>query len=217
MSSGLWTPENGLWLPEGAMDRQRRRPAERVLRGSDALSRMAEWRIGRHTHEYGLPPIGGGSSPPAGFTVTSTAIALSAATAKTVLGVLSGANSPVDVVEFAVSGDATSGNILVELVFGTNASNAPGTNSTSFTPLQIRGRAQTINATAGITWTAEPTVLTVVKRWRMPWPSGPFVIQFPLGREPNSIVAASTSGKFVGWRLTSSVTANVDQYAEIEE
>lgn len=165
-----------------------------------------------------LPQIAGGAIPGAGFTVTSTGIGLTAATAKTTVGVLSGANSPVDIVEFAVSGDGASGNLLIELVFGTNASNAPGTNSTSFTPLQIRGRAQTMNATAGITWTAEPTVLTVVKRWRLPWAAGCFVLQAPLGREVNSIVAASTSGKFVGFRMTSSVTVtNTDYYAELEE
>jgi hypothetical protein len=150
--------------------------------------------------------------------VTFTAQALTAATAKTSIGVLSGGNTPVDIVEFAIMGDATSGNLLIELVYGTNASEPPGTGSTSFTPLQIRGPTQTINATAGITWTSEPTVLTVVKRWRMAWPGGPFVLQAPLGRETNSITAASTSGKFLGIRLTSSVNVtNSDGYLEIEE
>lgn len=163
------------------------------------------------------PRIKGAAIPAGGFEVTWTAVALSAATAKTIVGFLNAANNTVSIAEAAVSGDATSGNLLIELVFGTNATNAPGTNSTSFTPLLGRGSTQTLNSTAGVTWTSEPTVLTVLKRWQMPWPGGPFVIQSPLSREINGVVTASTSGKFVGLRLTSSVSANTHGYAEIEE
>lgn len=198
-----------LWVPESARGRRRELWTPDVLTGE----RAREWLAAK-----GIAPIGGGGVPGGGFTVTSTAVALTAATAKTVLGVLTGSNNPVDLVEFGASGDATSGNLLIELVFGTNATNAPGTSSTSFTPLAVRGPTQTLNATAGVTWTAEPTVLTVVKRWRFPWPGGPFVLQAPLGRELNSVVAASTSGKFVGFRMTSSVAVtNSDYYAELEE
>lgn len=172
----------------------------------------AQWK------EKDLKPIAGAGVPGAGFTITVTALALTAATAKTAIGVATGSNTPVDIVEFAAMGDALSGNLLIELVFGTNATNPPGTASSSFTPLLVRGPTQTINATAATSWTTEPTVLTVIKRWRFPWPGGPFVIQSPLGREINTLTTASTSGKFVGLRLTSSVAVtNSDSYLEIEE
>lgn len=183
---------------------------ERLLGSSARVAqRLRDARAG------GTPPIAGGSVPAAGFTITWTAVGLTAATAKTVAGVISSANTPVDFAEVAVGGDGASGNLLVEMVYGTNA--GAGT-STPFTPLQFRGRAQTIAAAGSITYSAEPTVLTVIKRWRFPWPGGPFVLQSPLGRELNSITAAATSGKFAGVRCTSSATVtNSDGYAEIEE
>lgn len=195
---------------ERDLSKDERDELERLL-GSSA--RMAQ-RL-RDARAGGLPPIAGGSVPAAGFTITWTAVGLTGAAAKTLAGVVSSANTPVDFAEIGVGGDGASGNVLVEMVYGTNA--GAGT-STPFTPLQFRGRAQTIAAAGSITYTAEPTVLTVIKRWRFPWPGGPFVLQSPLGRELNSITAASTAGKFAGVRCTSSVTVtNSDGYAEIEE
>lgn len=163
----------------------------------------------------GRPPMAGGAVPAAGFTITWTAVALTAATAKTVAAVLTSANTPVDLAEFSVSGDATTGNLLAELAYGTAAT--AGT-STAFTALQFRGRGQTLAATAAINYTAEPTVLTVLKRWRFPFPGGPFVIQAPLGRELNSITTSATSGKQFVLRLTGSgAVSNTDGYLEVEE
>jgi len=170
---------------------------------------------------YGkLPPIEGGSTPGSGYTVTWTAQTLTSATARTMVGLATGANTPLQLVEFSLSGDATSGTLLIELVYGTNATNPPGTNSVSFTPLQMRGPVQTMVSTAAVAWTAgnEPTVLTALKRWRFPWPGGPFTLQSPLGREANSIPTTATSGKFIGFRLTSSqAVSNCDGYLEFEE
>lgn len=211
-----------LWLPSGVERPSRGRGGARgrvllarsvrVLTGDDARRRMdAKLELAMR----GIAPIAGGSEPGAGFTVTSTAVALSAATAKTVLGLSAGTTTPVNLIEFAASGDATTGNLLIELVYGTGA--GAGT-STSFTPLAVRGPPQSLIATGSITYSAEPTVLTVVKRWRFPWPGGPFVLQAPLGREGNSVIASSTMGKFVGIRATSSVAVtNSDWYAETEE
>lgn len=168
----------------------------------------------RDARAGGRPPIAGGATPAAGFTVDWTAVALAAATAKTIASVLTSANTPVDFPEVSVSGDNTSGTLLAELVYGNNT--AAGTSS-AFTPLQFRGRIQTLVATAAITYTAEPTVLTVVKRWLFPWPGGPFLLQSPLGRELNSITTAATSGKLVGLRLNSSTVGNSHGYLEVEE
>lgn len=187
------------------------RPQERA----ELWDNLFGLQYGESIEPYKLAPIRGGSVPGAGFAVTSTAVGLTAATAKSVVGVVAGANTPPDFIEFSGSGDAASGNLLIELVHGTNAS--AGT-STPFTPVQTRGPTQTLSSTAAVTYSAEPTVLTVTRRWRFPWPGGPFVLQFPLGREPNAVITAATIGKFLGLRATSTVTVtNSDWYVEIEE
>jgi hypothetical protein len=191
--------------------------------GRNALNeRNALWLhlFGFHPQDGGPPrdplaPVAGGSVPSGGFAVTSTAVALTAATAKTMIGVTAGANVPPSVIELAASGDATSGNILIEVCHGTGA--GAGT-ATAFTPVQTRGPSQSILSTCDISYTAEPTVLTVTRRWRNPWPIGSFPFQFPLGREPNAVITSSTVGKFLGIRATSTVAVtNSDWTIEIEE
>lgn len=159
------------------------------------------------------------SVPGAGFTIPWGGVSLSANTAKTVAGVAAGANKPITIVEICVDCDATSGNMLVELVYGTNVTNPPGTNSASAGALQVRGVPSTFEGSMATTWSSEPTVLTVVKKLgRLALPSGPLVIQYPLGREPNGTPTAATSGKFIGIRCTSTViVTNCDGHIEVEE
>ena len=52
--------------------------------------------------------------------------------------------------------------VLIEYCYATFATNAPGTNSTSVTPIQSGGRVLTHGTTAARNWTAEPTALTVI-------------------------------------------------------
>ena len=152
------------------------------------------------------------------YTVVSAAFALST-TAKTAINLISGSANQLSIVEYGISCDGTSGNLLIELCQSTQAT--AGTPGSSPTPLQIRGwPAQTSANSAGISYTAEPTVLTTsgAKRWRFPLPGGPFVLQAPLGREMTGIVTASTAGKGLALRLTASTgTPNADSYAEYEE
>jgi hypothetical protein len=163
----------------------------------------------------GLPRLEGGSDPGPGYAITGTATALAASTAKSVIGVVAGSNVPPSFIELGVSGDATSGNLLIEIAHGTGAT--AGT-ATAFTPVQTRGPVGTPTSTSTINYTAEPTVLTITRRWRFPWPGGPFILQLPLGREPNAVITASTVGKFLGVRLTSTfAVTNSDWYLEIEE
>ena len=120
----------------------------------------------------------------AGYTaVTGGAVALSAATAKTVIGVKAHANSGVDLTYFEVSFDGVTASnvpVLVELCYCTWATNSPGTNSTSLTPVQLYGRVLAVGGTAGKTWTAEPTVLSVLDEFLLTpnggivkWPYAP--------------------------------------------
>lgn len=118
------------------------------------------------------------------------AVALTAATAKSVVGVKAHANSGIMVCGFTISfADTNAAEVpaLVELLYATFATNAPGTNSTSTTPRQIFGRSLTAGFTSGKTWTTEPTALTLAFPEFVLTPNGgTFVYNFPLGTEPDS-------------------------------
>lgn len=150
---------------------------------------------------------------PAGYTVeTTTDVALSAATAKTILSVICAANAPVRICELSVSFDGTSGTaepVTVELCSSTQAT--AGT-TTSQTPVQCRGPTRTVQAGGARNYTAEPTVLTVLKRWLV-HPQTGLVIQFPLGREPEQVTTADA----LCIRCTAPATVNAQAYIEFEE
>ncbi len=139
--------------------------------------------------------------------ITGGAVALSAATAKTILGWKAHANSGLLLLDYEVSFDGTSAGatpVLVEICYVTWATNAPGTNSTSVTPTQRSGRVLTVGATAGKTWTAEPTVISVIRE-RLLTPNGGLVIyDYPLGKEPDCAL-----GEGFALRCTAPATVNV--------
>lgn len=119
---------------------------------------------------------------------TEGAIALAAATAKSITGVKAHANSGLQVKAFGVAFDgvtATAVPVLVELCYCTWATNSPGTNSTSTTPRQNYGRSLTAGFTSGKDWSAEPTALTVLKSVLLSPNGGVLEYQFPLGQEPD--------------------------------
>lgn len=152
----------------------------------------------------------------------ASAIALTAATAKTVIYINAGSNVDACLSELCVGFDGvTASNVpaLVELVYGTKASNStPGTGSTSFTPLQARGWAvKTAAAAAANTCTSEPTVLVSHRQWLVTPNGGLLVIQFPLGKEPTAHNIASTSGLQIGLRVTAPATVNCRGYTEHDE
>lgn len=149
----------------------------------------------------------------AGYTVeTAGDIALTAATAKTILSVINAANSLIRLVEIGVSFDGVSGTaepVTVELCSSTQAT--AGTN-TSQAPVQCRGPTRTGQASGARNYTAEPTVLTVLKRWLV-HPQTGMVIQFPLGREPEQVTTADA----LCIRCTAPAAVNVQGYLEFEE
>lgn len=120
------------------------------------------------------------------------AVALVAATAKSVVGVKSGAAFGIDLVKFRYAFDgvtATAVPVLVELCYATFATNSPGTASTSVTPAQDYGRVIAHGITAARNWTTEPTALTVLDEVTVT-PAGATVIyDFPLGTTPDSAVS----------------------------
>lgn len=147
------------------------------------------------------------------YTVESAGdIALSAATAKSTLAVINAANALHRIIEMSASFDGqTAGNepVTVELCRSTQAT--AGT-STAHTIAQSGGPVRTVQASGQRNYTAEPTVLTSIKRWLV-HPQTSFTLQFPLGREPEE---PTTSDAYI-IRCTAPDAVNFQGYLEFEE
>jgi hypothetical protein len=123
---------------------------------------------------------------------TEGVVALSAATAKTIIGAKSHANFGLDLVFFSVEFDGVTASavpVLIELGYCTFATNSPGTGSTSTTPRQTGGRALTAGFTSGKTWSSEPTTITVLRDFLLSPNGGVIQYDFPLGTSPDSALA----------------------------
>ncbi len=129
----------------------------------------------------------------AGYTTsTEAAVALVAATAKSILGVTGPAQFGVDLKKLRIGFDGVTASavpVLVELCYATFATNPPGTSSTATTVDQVYGRAITAGFTAAKNWTAEPTVLTAIDEWTLTPNGGLVIYDFPLGDTPDSAVS----------------------------
>jgi hypothetical protein len=153
-----------------------------------------------------------------GYVVNFDAFALSTSAKTAILLIAGAAEHIAALVELGVSIDSTA-TCLVELVVSTGA--GAGTVGSSPTPTQIRGfvaagATNPAQVTAGIEYSAEPTVLSRLKAWRFAGP-GPLVIQSPLGREAQSLLSSSSAYEALGLRLTASTgTPNADGYMEFE-
>lgn len=143
-----------------------------------------------------------------GYAVTTEgAVALVAATVKTVLGVKAHANSGLQLKAFTLAFDGVTASavpVLIELCYATFATNSPDTNSTSVTPRQKYGRALTAGFTAAKNWTAEPTALTPIKEWFISAYMGTWEKEYPLGTEPDTALAEG-----LVLRLTAPAVVNV--------
>jgi hypothetical protein len=123
--------------------------------------------------------------------VTGGAVALSAATAKSVLGVMAPADHGIDLkkVWWGFTGvDATQAAVVCELCHATFATNPPGTASTTLTapaPTQVYGRTIAHGVTAAKTWTTEPTVLTPIAEIPLSPNGGTLLYDIPLGDTPD--------------------------------
>jgi hypothetical protein len=146
----------------------------------------------------------------AGYTIsTGAAVALSAATAKSVLCVLAPAQFGVDLKKFRVGFDGVTASavpVLVELCYSTAATNStPGTNNTTATVNQVYGRTITAGFTGFYNSTSEPTVLTPFERYTLTPNGGLLVYDIPLGDTPDTAV----SNGFV-LRCTAPAAVNVN-------
>lgn len=130
-----------------------------------------------------------------------TASSIVANTPTTVWGVKAHANSGLLLkkLRYSIKGaDATQVPWTIELLKSSWATNGPGTNSTSITPVQTSGLAITAGFTAGRTWSAEPTSLTLIDGDFVTPDAGRLWYDFPLGDEFDCDVS-------LGWvlRITS--------------
>lgn len=108
--------------------------------------------------------------------VTPADVALAAATAKTVLGVRSGAAFGLDLRKYSIAFNGVTASavpVLIELCSWSSA--ATGT-STAATAVQTAGRAIVHGTTGGYNFTVEPTVLVVLKSFLLT-PNGGLVIE----------------------------------------
>ncbi|MEV0382429.1 hypothetical protein [Nonomuraea sp. NPDC050643] len=144
---------------------------------------------------------------------TEGSVALSAATAKSILGVKSGAttaNHGVDLTRFKVSFDGVTASavpVLVEICLCTFGANPPGTNSTSLsTPgiVQAYGKLASTGFSAARNWTAEPTTISVVDVFWLTPNGGTVFYDWPLGTSYDSPL-----GEGFVIRCTAPATVNV--------
>lgn len=150
-----------------------------------------------------------------GYKITTEgAVALSAATVKTIIGAKAHANSGLQVKSIYVGFDGVTASavpVLVELCYSTWGANSPGTNSTSTTPLQLYGRSLTAGFTSGKTWSTEPTTLTVLEELLLTPNGGSLYVQFPLGQEHDCALAEGFA-----IRCTAPATVNVRSTIKLE-
>ena len=144
----------------------------------------------------------------AGYTIaTGAAVALSAATAKTILCVIAPAQFGIDLRGFELSLDgatSTATPALWELCYSTAATNStPGTNNTTGTVNQEYGRTVTAGFTGFYNSTAEPTVLTPLYADYIPVFNGLVIRDFPFNGGPDTAVSNAFA-----LRITAPATVN---------
>jgi len=213
----------GIFLP-GANGDDAREVLYQAERKRTPLREMAAEKIWRSEaerdryvdRETGMPRIGGGSTSAAYSVVGGTAFAATTG-AKTALNSIAPAGHGLALTEFAVSMDGvTSTAVPATLDVCQSTQATAGTSGVSPTITQVRGRATSGSApTGGSNYTAEPTTLTVVKKFYVPQLMGTFIYQAPLGRE---IECDSSGGtvKALALRINVSANVNVLSYAEVE-
>lgn len=146
---------------------------------------------------------------------TSAAVALTAATAKTVLAVLAPAQFGVDLLKFSIGFDGVTASavpVLWELCSLTAATNStPGTGNTneSSNIVQVSGRSITTGFTAFSASTSEPTVLTAIRKNLLTPNGGLLIYDFPLGDSPDSAVSQ-------GFALRCTAPAGVNVRADFQ-
>ena len=125
---------------------------------------------------------------------TEGVVAVAAGASTVVFGVKADAGHAIDLLGLWFSVDqstptATDKAVLVELLAVTFATNAPGTNSTALTVLQVAGPRIAETFSAGKTWTAAPTVITITDPLDVDPYKYSYKDDFPYGETPDFAAA----------------------------
>lgn len=127
----------------------------------------------------------------AGYTLqTAAAVALVAATAKSVLSVIAPAQFGVDLQKVRVSFDGVTASavpVFCEICTSTQA--GAGTSGTAVTVQQIYGRAITAGFTGGSNFSAEPTTLTAIDSFLLDPNKGLVIYDWGAGTTPDTAVS----------------------------
>lgn len=123
------------------------------------------------------------SAPIYGVT-SAAAVALVAATPKTVLAAIAHANSGLQTVGFDISFNGVTATEVPVLVEICQLSGATAGTSTAATIVQESGLVLAAGFTAAYAYSVEPTVLTVMRKFWLTPNGGTVLYDFPLGNEP---------------------------------
>jgi FlaG/FlaF family flagellin (archaellin) len=142
--------------------------------------------------------------------VCNADVALAAATKEGIIGVRSGSTFGLVLVEFSISFDGITPTNEPVTVSVDEWDGATAGTSTAVTPVQLRGQDITHGLTCARDFTAQPTVLVTIKEYLV-HPQTGIVVQFPLGREPESLESQ-------GWLISGTAPAvvNARGYQEVE-
>lgn len=144
---------------------------------------------------------------------TEGAVALVAATAKTILNVIAASGKSFKVTEVAVGFDGVTSSAVPVLVELCRSTQAGAGSSSAVTPRRVSGDPNiTVDSTAAKNYSAEPTTLTPMREWLLTPNGGLLVVPFPLGREAEAVVAQA-----IAVRCTAPAGVNVRGYIEFEE
>jgi len=131
------------------------------------------------------------------------AVALVAATAKTVLSVIAPAQFGVDLLKYRIGFDGVTASaipVVVEIVsFTTDGTGTAGT------VVQTSGRSITAGFTTKYNYSADPTVPTLIDRFSLTPNGGTVIYDFPYGDSPDTAVS-----NLIGLRCTAPAAVNVN-------
>ena len=131
------------------------------------------------------------------------AVALVAATAKTVLSVIAPAQFGVDLRKYRIGFDGVTASaipVVVEIVSWTTDGTATGG-----TVVQTSGRSITAGFTTKYNYSVEPTTATLIDRFTLTPNGGTVIYDFPYGDSPDTAVS-----NLIGLRCTAPAAVNVN-------
>jgi len=144
--------------------------------------------------------------------VSRNTVFAATAGAKTILKLITPTTFNIKIHEIKVSADGvTSSAVPLTVEWGTSDETTAGTQNGTAVTTQVAGRVQAHGLTVGQNFSVEGTTYTIQDGIYIPQFMGLFVLQFPLGFEPESPGDAADS-----FLLRVNVTANVNLLASLK-